>query len=279
MSGNRDNVERLTPKLFNSFLNVDSTPQSFVGAFNFSISKGGDTSEALNYRPIALLNTDYKTFTRILAWRVRQHIEKLVSKTQFGFILGRNIHHAIDLLEAAMAVASESEELTQAQALLLDFAKAYDSLDREFLFEVLAAKGFPPKFIAIVRAIHNRTTVKFMANGGLSRAMDVSSGIRQGCPLAPLLFILAVDLLYDAIQDNAKLVGICLDEDKKDQQLKAAGCADDTVIYIADKEMQAKVLRTVHEFSRASGLKLNVKKSVVTRLAAHQQPEQNADSR
>ncbi|KAG2789987.1 hypothetical protein PC116_g11273 [Phytophthora cactorum] len=110
------------------------------------------------------------------------------------------IHDAINILEAAKKAAHNNETLSNAQVLLLDFAKAYDSLDRAYLFKILRAKGFPPLFIRAIQAMHQHTSVKFMANGTLSDSMSVISGIRQGCPLALLLFIIAVGPLYDAIE-------------------------------------------------------------------------------
>nr|CAI72277.1 reverse transcriptase precursor, putative [Phytophthora infestans] len=265
----RDHAELLVPiltTLFSIFMEEGKTPQSFGEAYIFSITKGGDTSNALNYRPIALLNTDYKIFTRILAWRVRVHITKLVHTTQYSFIPGRTIHEAIDLLEASKLATKSMGEYERAQVLLLDFVKAYDSLDREFLHKVLEAKGFPSKFRAIVKATHENTTVKFMANGTLSRAIAVTSGIRQGCPLAPLLFILAVDLLYDAVHQEQRLKGLRLEKDKDGEEIQVAGYADDTAIYIANSSMQRIALGVVQTFSDVSGLRLNLKKSVALQL-------------
>jgi hypothetical protein len=85
---------------------------------------------------------------------------------------------------------------------MLDFAKAYDSYERAFLMAVLKAKGFPPQILAIIHTIHENTTVRFMVNGFTSEKMKLTSEIRQGCPLHPLLFIIAVDLLYDAIEHD-----------------------------------------------------------------------------
>lgn len=279
----RDNIENLVPiltRMFNDCLEDGIAPSSFLEAYIFSISKGGDKSNPLNYRPIALLNTDYKVFTRIMAWRVRRHIARLVKETQYGFIPGRTIHEAIDLFEAAKEACSKGEQLEEAQVLLLDFAKAYDSLDRDFLLKVLEAKGFPPKFCRIVRAIHTNTTVRFMANGSLSRAVQVSSGIRQGCPLAPLLFILAVDLLYDEIQNEQQIRGVPLrgsqDETtgrQRDAELRVAGYADDTAIYVESKHMQAAAIAAVGRFSSVSGLMLNVKKSAAISLCGQEDME------
>lgn len=265
----RDHGAQLVPiltRLFNDCMEEGHTPSSFLEAYIFSISKGGDTSNPLNYRPIALLNTDYKILTRILAWRVRKYIADLVNQRQCGFVPGRTIHEVIDLLEAAKETCKNEDKLSEAQVLLLDFAKAYDSLDRDFLLAILKAKGFPPKFCKFIKATHENTTVQFMANGQLSDKLQVTSGIRQGCPLAPLLFIIAVDILYDVIETEKGLKGITLEGAGAVTPLKVSGYADDTAIYIAHKSMQATALLAVKKFSAVSGLKLNVQKSVAIDL-------------
>lgn len=124
----RDNMSDLVPiltKLFNICMTEAQHRRPLMKRTSLVLARGGDTSNPLNYRPIALLNTDYKIFTRILAWRVRRHITKLVHENQSGFIPGRNIHANIDLYEAAKIVCSSNEGLEQAQVLMLDFAKAY----------------------------------------------------------------------------------------------------------------------------------------------------------
>jgi hypothetical protein len=277
----KDHSELLVPvlvTLFNDCMNKRNTPASFLEAYIFSIGKGGDHSNPLNYRPITLLNSDYKIFTRILAWRLRKFVDRLVNRRQYGFVPGRTIHEVIDLLEAAKEVCSKKGELTQAQVLLLDFAKAYDSLDRDFLMEVLAAKGIPPKTLAIIRAIHTKTTVQFMANGFISERLSVTSGVRQGCPLAPLLFIIAVDLLYDTIETDEALAGVALGPRGTIAELKAAGYADDTAIYIAHRSMQKAAIRAVQRFSLVSGLRLNVQKSVAINLARKVSEVENNDA-
>jgi hypothetical protein len=172
----------------------------------------------------------------------------------------------IDLLEAAKETCKNNQQLSRAQVLLLDFAEAYDSLDRMFLLAVLKAKGFPPKILAIIAAMHENTTVKFMANGYISEQLPVTSGIRHGCPLALLLFIIAVDLLYDEVETDNRIQGINLGADDRVKQLKVAGYADDTAIYVADRRMPGVAIRAVQRLSAVSGLKLNVRKSAAVDL-------------
>ncbi|GMF42294.1 unnamed protein product [Phytophthora fragariaefolia] len=159
---------------------------------------------------------------------------------------GRTIHEAIDILEVAKEICRSNGELTEAQVLLLDFAKAYDSLDREFLTAILKAKGFPPKLCSIIRATHTDTTVQFLANGHLSDKVQVKSGIRQAWG------------------------------DYTTAPIRVAGYADDTAIYIAHKNRQEAAIAAVTKISRVSGLKLNVQKSAAIRLGLEEPQDDDA---
>ncbi|GMF59556.1 unnamed protein product [Phytophthora fragariaefolia] len=221
-------------RIFNDCMGEGHTPSSFLEAYIFSIGKGGGTSNPHNYRPIALLNSDYTIFTRILAWRVRAFIVHLVSSRQCGFVPGRTIHEVIDLLEAAKEVCRNNGQLSEAQVMLLDFAKAYDSTihgKREIIREAESHQRHPSRL-----------------------------------PAGASSFIIAVDLLHDVIDDDEQLQGIQIGGITNLRPLKVAGYADDTAIYIAHKAMQKIALQAVRRFSAVSGLKLNVQKSAALQL-------------
>ncbi|KAE9175492.1 hypothetical protein PF002_g28779 [Phytophthora fragariae] len=261
----KDHLDDLRPiltTLFNKWMEGGTFPRSFQQGYIFSIKKKGDPTDPPNYRPIALLNSDYKVLTKIFTKRLRGRINSLVHDTQFGFVPGRRIHTAIELFEAAKRVCKSSEVYANAEALLLDFAKAHDTLDRFFLITVLKAKGFPPKFIKLIEETHSNTSAVFLANGFPSSPIPVTRGIRQGCPLAPLLFILAVDLLYDELDLTAEECGVDLVAREGIYRLHVAGYADDTAIYIRDNGMQEKIIEAVKRFSACSGLQVNVEKSI-----------------
>ena len=92
--------------------------------------------------------------------------------------------------------------------LLLGFRKAYDTVSREFLFEVLQFFGFAEPFITLIRRLHDGTTARFSVNGVLSDPTPVVTGIRQGCPLAPLLFLLVAEIVDIAIVQNSRISGL-----------------------------------------------------------------------
>ncbi|KAE9240328.1 hypothetical protein PF002_g9800 [Phytophthora fragariae] len=135
-----DYADALVPilcKLYNLWYTSSVFPASFLEADIFCLKKTGDLSNPLNYRPLALLNSDYKIFTRILATRTSDKLAGIIHPHQAGFVPGRQLHDTVDLLSAARVTAETDPDQAAALALLLDYEKAYDSLARLFLFIVL----------------------------------------------------------------------------------------------------------------------------------------------
>lgn len=151
-----------------------------------------------------------------------------------------------------------------ATCLQLDFQKAYDSLSRAFLHEVLVGRGFPDRFVAMVAAVHRGTSGRFLVNVFFSKPVDITSGIRQECPLAPLLFLVAIDVVYRRLERCEDIRDVCVDGGT---ELRAAGYADDTAVYLQDASMTPACLSEVGVFEAVSGLQVNSKKSVAIRLA------------
>ena len=102
----------------------------------------------------------------------------------------------------------ERDATSSRAILLLDFLKAYDTVSREFLFEVMRAFGFYGAFITMARHLHTNTTARFLVNGILSDPVPVRTGIRQGCPLAPLLFLLTAEILAIALLQTPTVQGL-----------------------------------------------------------------------
>ncbi|KAF1333309.1 reverse transcriptase, partial [Globisporangium splendens] len=162
--------------------------------------------------------------------------------------------------------ATSDPAMSRAIALLLDFAKAYDSLDRSFLAQALQHLGFPLKFVHLVKVLHSQTTYKFIVNGFLSRKYNVTSGIRQGCPLAPLLFILALEVLYRKIEASDEIHGVELQAAGCATEVRLGGYADDTTIYLSDPKDINAVFAILDKYGAASGLRVNRHKSAVLPL-------------
>ncbi|KAI9917214.1 hypothetical protein PsorP6_012645 [Peronosclerospora sorghi] len=141
----------------------------------------------------------------------------------------------LDLFVAVRSAAREDESLSQGLTMLLDFPKAYDSLSWVFLFAALRYLGFPDNFVRLVRILHDNTRCRFLWFG-------VTCDIRQGCQLAPLLFILALELRYEEIENTTELDGVILSSLSKQINVKICG------------------------FGTASGLRVNARNSMLIPL-------------
>ncbi|KAF1333740.1 reverse transcriptase, partial [Globisporangium splendens] len=261
-----DEITGLFERLFNLWIPECILPSSFSEVHIHCIKKSVSAASPLDYRPIALLNSDYKIFTRIFATRLRTVLPWLIHHMQAGFVPGRAIPTTIDVLLAAQQRATSDPAMSKAIALLLDFAKAYDSLDRSFLAQALQHLGFPLKFVHLVKVLHSQTTYKFIVNGFLSRKYNVTSGIRQGCPLAPLLFILALEVLYRKIEASDEIHGVELQAAGCATEVRIGGYADDTTIYLSDPKDINAVFAILDKYGAASGLRVNRHKSAVLPL-------------
>ena len=138
----------------------------------YSVSKKLSTSSRpLGHRPIALLNSYNKNFTKILANRLQALLPSVVDPAQVGFVPGRHLATALDIFAAAKVALKNEDAIKDAIFLLLDFSKAYDTLQRPFLLAVLNCLGFrrnlSPSSPRSTRILHAGSLSKFFNLGVL----------------------------------------------------------------------------------------------------------------
>ena len=147
-----------------------------------------------DFRPISLSNSLYLIFAKVLANRLLGVLSSLISPFQSAFIPGRQMTDSIVLAEEI--VAAWRRKGTTGFMWKVDFTKAYDSLDWRFLWNVLRRRGFPEMWVRWMKQCVTTSTFAVLLNGQPQGGwIHPQRGIRQGCPLAPLLFILAVNAL------------------------------------------------------------------------------------
>ncbi|KAL3681214.1 hypothetical protein R1sor_024170 [Riccia sorocarpa] len=162
-----------------------------------------DFPETLGHRrPITLLNAIYKVLAKLLAARLALILPSLVPREQQGFIKGRSPQNCVLIFSLVHEVLKR--ERRSAIFISLDQDKAYDRLLPEFLREVLQHLQFPDKFTRAVMALQEAAESRILLNNQLLPPFKVGRGVRQGCPLSPLLFVLAsVPLIQKIKDDNA----------------------------------------------------------------------------
>ena len=212
---------------------------------------GKDRSYLENWRPISLLNLDYKLLTKVLANRVKRVLPLIVENCQTGYVKDRSISDSIRLIQDIIHYT----EITQSPGVLLtvDFKKAFDSIDWKFIIEALKRYDFGPVLINWVNIVYTDISSCIYNNGTTSKYFSLYRGVRQGDPLSPYLFIIAVDILARNIINEKKIKGIQI----KAKEIKITQYADDLTLMFSDMRSINETLSLLQKFGECSGLKIN----------------------
>lgn len=220
------------------------------------IFKSGDETNLNNWRPITLLNVDYKIIARTLAQRLQKVISKIVSTDQNGYIKNRFIGFSIRTIQDIIDYAEESN--LEGVLLFLDYQKAFDSIDWSFMNMALEKFGFGHAFMNSVKMLYKNANNSIINNGWVSNSFSISRGIRQGCPISALLYILTAEIMAENIRNNINIKGIKV---KHSKEIKLTQMADDTTIFLESENYIPALLNEIQRFSEVSGLMLNKSKT------------------
>lgn len=193
--------------------------------------KKKDRWEIANYRPITLLNSDYKTFTKALAPKLMWTVPSIIHKNQAGFILGRSITDQIRLMQMIMQYAEVEEENSIIVA--LDQEKAYDKITHNYLWKVLEKFDILNNFTNTVKALYAGAETSVMINGEISSKFQVTRGVHQGDPLSCLLFDIAIEPLAEMLQ-KSDLKGF--KAKNMAHRIVVMMFADDMMVYLSEKD-------------------------------------------
>ena len=214
-----------------------------------------DTTSLENLRPISLLNVDYKILTKAIAKRLEKFLPKIINPDQTGYVkqryIGENVRLILDLMSY-----TEEKKLPGA-ALFIDFRKAFDSIEWSFLIETLNNFNFGPDIQNWVKIFYNNVTSCVLNNGHASEFFVLERGVRQGCPLSGLLFVIAIEVLANAIRNESTIKGIKVGE----KEIKVSLYADDTTVFVRDLDSITNLLALLNDFKQFSGLEVNTTKT------------------
>ena len=244
-------------ELYNNMFLQNTAPPSHKLAVIKLIPKPGSKMDVNNWRPISLLNCDYKILAKIISLRLMPLLSSYISDSQQAGIQGRQIHHTLLNIKSAI---DYSTDIDQPLALLqLDFSKAFDSVSHSFLIAVMQHIKVPPYLIKWISILLNNLIAKIQINHSFTESFPINTGIRQGCPLSMLLFTLATDVLAKKIHASPYIRGLKLGT----CQLKIQQYADDTTLLLCDSKEIKPALEIVRNFTTHSNLKLNTKKTTI----------------
>lgn len=228
------------------------------------LPKSEDRRKMQNFRPISLLNTAYKIVAKVYANRMKPLLHNWILPSKTRFVPNRCILDNIFLAFEAIEWTLENKQ--DLSMLLLDFEKAYDRVNWTFLRQAMAQMGFHPTWIKQVLSLNENASAAVIVNGEQSKQFKLQRSVRQGCPLAPYLFLLTVDVLGQMLQhpDN-QVKGLQLPDNTF---ITNQMFADDTLLFLDGTiDNMDRALIVINRFGAASGAKLNLHKSVGLWLA------------
>ena len=195
------------------------------GVISLIPKEDSDLSELSGWRPITLLNVDYKILAKTIAKRIEPFLPKPIHSDQTGFVKDRYIGQNIRLLSDLM----EYTDFKKISGILLfsDLEKAFDSVEWKFIMNSLELFNFGPSIRKGFSILYDNVETAVMNAGYMTNYFQVSRGVRQGCPLSPLLFILSVELLASKIRREPNCRGVSL---PNHQEAKISQFADDTIL-------------------------------------------------
>uniref|UniRef100_A0A8I6WDK1 Reverse transcriptase domain-containing protein n=1 Tax=Hordeum vulgare subsp. vulgare TaxID=112509 RepID=A0A8I6WDK1_HORVV len=215
------------------------------------------------FRPICLLRCPYKMIMKVLDRRAACVADALISSTQNAFIKGRNIMDGILALHEILNYTHVSKKV--GIVLKLDFEKAYDKVNWDFLLECHSMRGFSETWCGWIKKILYDGTVSIKLTNCVGPNFQSAKGVRQGDPHSPFLFNLAAECLAKMIknaQRNKLIVGLAAD--LIPDGIVVLQYADDTIICIEhDVEKAVNLKLSLYIFEMMSGLKANYQKSEI----------------
>lgn len=178
------------------------------------IPKVSNPESMSQFRPISLCRFNYKIVSKVLANRLQPYMHNLITEQQSTFIPSRQIHDNVIVAHEVFHFLKKKKSGKKGYvAIKLDLNKAYDRLCWDFLFALLKKMGFNETWIGWIKECASIVKYSINANGEQVCNITPNRGLRQGDPLSPYLFLIAVNvfsiLMNKAVSSKA-LVGVRL---------------------------------------------------------------------
>jgi hypothetical protein len=244
----------LLASVFTAIGNSGEVPLGFLDGVVVTLHKSGERNQPNNYRPITLLNGDYRILAKVLSHRFKSIQGQLVEPEQTGFLPDRHIGENLLLNQLLPLAVGPS---STAVAVHLDFYKAYDTVIREFLFAVMTTMGLGGGFLTWVKLLLTDTSAVALVNGYASTPRTYTAGVRQGCPLSPQLYLLVAQAMLSYLKQKGVGVQAC------GRLVAASQYADDAQIFLPSLGQVRSFLDAMAVFKAASGQGINMNKTLL----------------
>jgi len=248
---------------FNSILDGDQLPAKFADSRTLLLFEKGDPTDIANYRPISLLPTTGKLFTKVLDRRFTRSLDEAQAPEQSGFRPG---HSTIDAIHTVNQVIAGCREYRLPLYLVfIDLKKAFDSVEFNAVLNALEQQGIPqPVQTALQKTFEQARSVVTFNNEEIE--INIQRGVRQGDSLSPKLFNACFEQVFRLLHQSWSKKGINIDG----RRLSHLRFADDVVLFSHDCRQLQTMLNQLEKKLQAVGLQIHPGK---TEAMTNRQPQ------
>lgn len=242
--------------IFNDIEKNGNKMKNFNKGVMCLLYKKKDKKRIENYRPVTLLNTDYKLLTKAIANKLGKVGANLIHPNQQGFIPKRSLYDSTRLTRMMIDYCEIKEE--NGCIVSLDQEKAYDKIAHDYLWIVLQHMNFPQNFINLIKELYKDANTEVMVNGFAIDPIKVKRGVRQGDPMSCLLYNIAIEPLASALRQS-ELQGFKIKGTA--EKVLVSLFADDTLVYMNRDDDLKELYRVIDLFCEAATAKFNLEKT------------------
>ena len=250
-----DSNQEIVTGILNTCRVNGKIPPAWKTSFTILIHKGDDPQVLDNWRPIALQNTLYKVYTAIIARRISGWAVDMgiMSPSQKGFL---PLEGCLEHNHLMTSVLQDSRRKKKAAFLTwLDLKDAYGSVPHEILFRVMELAGLEGTTLKVVKDIYHNTTTSVRTKGATTAPITIKRGVKQGCPLSPILFNLVMEVLIRAAEGVPR-AGYRM----ANSVIRSLAYADDLCVLAPTPELMQQVLDRIYRASTWAGLTFSPRK-------------------
>ncbi|CAN1304339.1 Transposon TX1 uncharacterized 149 kDa protein [Linum perenne] len=224
------------------------------------IPKVKSPSQVREFRPISCCSLFYKCVAKILAARMQLVLPDIISESQSGFVKNRKIVDNILLAQELVRMYNHSNASPRC-TIKVDLIKAFDSVSWDYLLNMLIAMRFPLRFIGWLKSCIYTASYSISLNGGLHGFFPAKKGVRQGDPLSPYLFVIAIEGLSRLLDIAGLNRTLPFHPQCLKIKLTHLAFADDMMIFSNGSYHGLEVIvEILQKFATWSGLRVNPEK-------------------
>ena len=258
-NGGDEMVKKITT-LCNQVWKLEQVPKDWKDGIIIPLPKKGDLKDCNNWRGIALLSVPGKVMSGIILERIKAAIDCSLRQQQAGFRKGRSCCDQIFTLRHIIEKVTALD--TNLIINFIDFKKAFDCLHRPAVWKILTCYGIPEKIIRVIQNFYKGSRCAVRSDGKIGDWFQIITGVKQGCLLSPLIFLIVMDwILKHALDKNS--VGLDWVDGRK---LADLDFADDIALLSETWTEMQKITNKVEDEAKKVGLHINTQKTKLVKI-------------